>query len=221
MFLNRILLVALSPFLAFSITAQVQDDVKYVTIMMDDGPSSNTDWLLDVLRQADVHITFDLVAEKVEENPELTRAIVADGHEIFSHSVKHWDAHKITDEELRYEIVESKRIIEEVTGQRVSWYWPPYLITTPNMEPYLKEAGMQLCTFPGIVASNDFDESVSGPQIRERVLAGTHDGSLILLHEWRDETVDELPAIIRELKARGFVFITYTQMRKHWDGEPL
>lgn len=207
--------------MAFSMSAQAQEDVKYVTIMMDDGPSANTDWLLDVLRQADVRITFDLVAEKVEENPELTQAIVADGHEIFSHSVKHWDANKITDEELRYEIVESKRIIEEVTGQTVSWYWPPYLITTPRMDPYLKEAGLQLCDFPGIVASNDFETSVTGPQIRESVLAGTHDGSLILLHEWRDESVDELPAIIRELKARGFVFIPYTQMKKHWKGEAL
>ena len=41
---------------------------------------------------------------------------------------------------------------------------------------------------------------------------GVTDGCVILFHEWRAETAEQLPAILAELKRQGCVFLTFSQL---------
>ena len=55
----------------------------------DDGPSDNTMALLSTLKEAGVKDNFFLLGHKIDNHPEATKAIVADGHGAFAHSDTH------------------------------------------------------------------------------------------------------------------------------------
>jgi peptidoglycan/xylan/chitin deacetylase (PgdA/CDA1 family) len=68
------------------------------------------------------------------------------GHEIGSHTVNHIDLGKASAEELRYELVESKAVLEKLLGRRVRWLAYPFGGKDhfgPQAAAVAKEAGYQ------------------------------------------------------------------------------
>ena len=62
---------------------QLQEDgnqLKQIFLTFDDGPSSNTDRILDILKEYDVKATFFVVGKKGEQAVNAYRRIVAEGH---------------------------------------------------------------------------------------------------------------------------------------------
>ncbi len=60
-----------------------------VYLTFDDGPSDNTDRVLDILKKYNVKATFFLVGDKVETHPETVERIVEEGHAIGIHTDTH------------------------------------------------------------------------------------------------------------------------------------
>lgn len=61
-----------------------------VALTLDDGPSPEvTPRLLDLLAKAGATASFFLVGERAQRHPELVRAILAGGHDVFSHGHQH------------------------------------------------------------------------------------------------------------------------------------
>ena len=54
--------------------------------------------------------------------------------------------------------------------------------------------------------------AVSSPQVARDAVP---DGSVILFHEWRKETCDQMPAILAELRRQGCVFLTFSDLAAH------
>jgi len=189
--------------------------VMHVALMIDDGPSANTIRLLKVLKDADVKANFDLIGSNCEKNPELLLAIKADGHQILNHSYSHAQPATLTPAELTDDVVKCNTAMERIMGSQPHWYWPPYIAIDPRHEGILSTHGMEMANYSTLVGAGDYDESVSAETIRDDSIAKAEDGSLILFHEWRDATVDMMPAIIEGLRAKGAVFLTYDEMDKY------
>ena len=64
-------------------------DVRQVYFTFDDGPSEQTEEILDVLKQYNVKATFFVVGRTDERSKELYRRIVDEGHAIGLHSYSH------------------------------------------------------------------------------------------------------------------------------------
>ena len=62
---------------------------KKVYITFDDGPSKNTDALLDLLNEYNAKVTFFVIGHEGEENKRLYKRIVEEGHSIGMHSYSH------------------------------------------------------------------------------------------------------------------------------------
>ncbi len=61
-----------------------------VALTFDDGPSPvYTREILDLLHQYQAKATFFVLGEKVEQYPELVRAMIRDGHEVGNHTFDH------------------------------------------------------------------------------------------------------------------------------------
>ena len=65
------------------------EEKKKVYLTFDDGPSANTDEILDILRQYDVKATFFVVGKTDEASKEAYRRIVEEGHTLGMHSYSH------------------------------------------------------------------------------------------------------------------------------------
>lgn len=69
--------------------SEQDEDVRKVYLTFDDGPSSNTDRILDILAEYDVKATFFVLGKEGEKYQALYNRIVEEGHTLAMHSYTH------------------------------------------------------------------------------------------------------------------------------------
>jgi peptidoglycan/xylan/chitin deacetylase (PgdA/CDA1 family) len=97
-----------------------------IALTFDDGPDPRfTPQILDLLRRYGVRATFFVVGERALAHPSLVRRIVAEGHEIGSHSHTHPDFARLSWREARAEIAGARAAIEQLQGGPCRLFRPP------------------------------------------------------------------------------------------------
>ena len=98
--------------------------------------------ILELLARTDARATFFLIAEEARGHPEAVRRIVAEGHEVASHSMTHRLPFVDLDPQARQlEINSSKALLEDLSGQEVSGFRAPSWDAGPWLTSHLVEAG--------------------------------------------------------------------------------
>lgn len=180
--------------------------VACVSITFDDGPSSLTDGLLDILVERRAPATFYVQGNAVQNRPETARRIVAEGHEIANHTWKHPDLRKITDDaELREEIRRTQGAIVAVTGVTATSLRPPYGGYDVRVQA--------LAELPLILWDIDTEDwRRPGPDVVvERSVTRSAKGSIVLMHDTHTSTIEAVPGVIDGLRARGFTLATVVE----------
>ena len=189
-----------------------------VAFVFDDGPvPAQTEKMLAVLAQANVHVTFSYIGKNVIDHPELARAAAKAGHDIANHSYTHPHLKTLSDDTVRQEIRDASAAIEQATGRAPIWFWAPFLESDDRITTQIRAAG--LTHFPyqkfHFISTDDWNVAATdAATIHKRATTDISDKTVILCHEWRPETLAELPAIISELKAQGATFLTFSEMAK-------
>jgi len=208
-----ILFVAISYGLDFFKEAPVSSEPKRVALVFDDGPFPNhAPILLKLLAKEQVRVTFALVASNVQRFETTAKEIIAAGHEVANHSCTHKHPKGLTDAELEKEVVGGQKLTAEKTGYTPKWYWPPFLELDDRMPALAKTAGIEIYSLKNVIDSKDHDKSVSGKAIKRYATRNVPDGSVIVFHEWREETREQLPAILTELRRQNCVFMTLSEL---------
>lgn len=105
-------------------------DMPWVALTLDaGGTAENVPEVLATLREHHAHITFFLTGEWIRENPELTRQIVADGHEIGNHTLDHPDLTTLDDASIQRELAETEALLHQAAGEAASirpFFRPPF-----------------------------------------------------------------------------------------------
>jgi polysaccharide deacetylase family protein (PEP-CTERM system associated) len=83
---------------------------------------SNTHQLLNLFAKTGVRATFFFLGWVAQRSPQLVKAVHAAGHEIGCHGMSHELVYRQTPEVFRTETSDSKRLLEDLTGHRVSGY---------------------------------------------------------------------------------------------------
>lgn len=188
-------------------------DRKEVAITFDDGPHPGyTPKLLAILKQYNAKATFFLVGEKVEEYPDLVRAEFQAGHSIGNHTYHHVNLTKIPISDVAIEILADEMAIKKVTGVRPHLFRPPGGDYDRNVAKIVNTLGYTLVLWS--INPGDYEQPGEG-LIEERVLRKIHGGSIILLHDGVQQTVDVLPTILEYLKMEGYRCVTVDEMLKH------
>lgn len=194
-----------------SIQAAESTPAKRVAFVFDDGPLPvNTAKLLAVLAEEKVRVTFSLVGDRVNENPVLAQAIAAAGHEINNHSQTHAHPRNLDDAALEHEVAGAQQAITTAVGAAPRWYWPAFLETDDRLRAAVARAKLEIYTPRHLVVSMDYDKTVPAAEILRRATTDVRDGTVILCHETRPETREQLPAILAELRKQGCVFLTFS-----------
>ncbi len=195
------------------------EPVKRVALVFDDGPRpADVEPLLAVLAREQVAVTFSLVGARVDENPGAARTILAAGHEIANHSQTHAHPHELADAALDREVSAAQEKIAAVTGRAPRWYWPPFIEVDDRVRAAVARAKLMIYTPRHLVVSLDYDRTVPAAEIFRRATTDVSDGSVILFHEWREETRQQLPAILAELRRQHCVFLTFSGLHTALEG---
>ncbi|WP_124728235.1 polysaccharide deacetylase family protein [Staphylospora marina] len=198
------------------ITHRIDTDEKVVALTFDDGPAENTDAILDILKKHQVKGTFYLIGSDLEKNMDKGKKIAAEGHEIGNHSYSHTRMVFKTPSFIREEIEKTDELIRQAGYQGEIHFRPPYGKKFVFLPQYLSETGRRTITWdvePETYAEIDGNAE----KITEHVLANTRPGSIILLHvmyENRKASLESVDAIIQGLKAKGYRFVTVSELLK-------
>jgi peptidoglycan/xylan/chitin deacetylase (PgdA/CDA1 family) len=191
-------------------------EICAVALTFDDGPSEDTDRILDVLAAHNLKATFFMTGRNVERLPQTARRVVAEGHEIGNHSYSHPIFLYRTARETQQQLEHAQAVIASTTGIKPRLARPPCGVRTPA---YFRAAlSLGLRTVQWDVAGFDWKKR-SGQRIAHDVLRRARAGSIILLHDGdsegkqdRHETVAALPLIIEGLRARGLRIAPLAQL---------
>jgi peptidoglycan-N-acetylglucosamine deacetylase len=182
-----------------------------VSISFDDGPDPRwTPQILDILKAHGVKASFFMVGVNIEDDPNIVRRIVNEGHEIGIHTYTHPNLSKVSHERAFLECNATERLIETITGRSTLLFRPPY---HSDSRPHTSEelAAVEVAQKLGYLTVTDTidpeDWLCSGPDvILQRIKNSRRLGNILLLHDAggdRENTVKALPQIIDYLQARG------------------
>lgn len=206
-----------------TIVSRVPAGSKRVALTFDSGWIFDTAApILDVLKDYGLQVTFFPRGKWIDDHPGLVGRMLAEGHEIGSHSYTHPDLTKQTTEKVGQEIAQGKQALLGVAGDEafIPLYRPPYGAHNSSISQVLGTYGYGWVVM-WQVDSLDWKVEMSTQAIIDRVLGRVEDGGIVLMHIGRKETVESLPAIIDGLLARGYEIVRVTELLgiRH-EGEP-
>ena len=103
----------------------------------------NTTRILDLLQEHRARATFFVLGWVAERQPELIRRIADGGHEVASHGYGHDLIYNLSPAEFRSDVERGKKLVEDVTGQRVIGYRAPSFSITDWAVSILQELGFE------------------------------------------------------------------------------
>jgi cellulose synthase/poly-beta-1,6-N-acetylglucosamine synthase-like glycosyltransferase/peptidoglycan/xylan/chitin deacetylase (PgdA/CDA1 family) len=198
-----------------------------LALTFDDGPDPRwTPAILDILRQENVPATFFIIGKNGQAYPDLVRRLVNEGHEIGNHTFTHPNLGEIPASLTELELNATQRLIESLIGRSTVLFRPPYFGDAEadkpqEVEPALLAQQLGYLMIGVRIDPDDWQLPVTADEIINRTLKRAADnnpetrGQVILLHDSggdRSATVEALPRLIHELKARGFRFVPISEL---------
>ena len=208
MFLRRLFALVLC--FGLSIPAYGAKQSPCVALTFDDGPSGRfTRALLDGLEKRNVKATFLLCGYRLKDYPKEARRIYEEGHEIGLHGYSHSCMADMCPEELEREIADTLALLPE--GCKPVFMRPPGGKTSDVVLEAARQANLGVLSWsvdPKDWASHD------AQVIGQAVVQTVRDGDVILLHDMSDSSVEAALAIVDELQAQGFQFVTVSKLAR-------
>ncbi|WP_141579555.1 bifunctional polysaccharide deacetylase/glycosyltransferase family 2 protein [Actinomadura sp. WMMA1423] len=194
---------------------------KTIALTFDDGPDPEwTPRLLDVLRRRGARATFFTVGARVASEPELTRRVLREGHEIGSHTYTHADLAAVPRWRGRLEMDLTQRALAGAAGVHTRLMRMPYSSRPDGLTAPEWRAAERAGEDGYVVVLTDRDtEDWARPGtaaiVRRALAAGARgEGAVVMLHDSggdRSETVAAVEQIIDRLQPQGYRFTTLTR----------
>lgn len=194
-------------------------DEPFVAMTFDDGPSPlTTPRLLDILAERHIKATFFIVGENAAQYPKIVKRIIAEGHEIGNHSWSHPNLALLSDDKVRSELQRTDDAIFQAAGVHPKLMRPPYgsLSSLRGQARWInREFGYKIILWDVDPLDWKYRNST---HVESEILngdksqRGAHPGAIILSHDIRATTVDAMPSTLDQLIAKGFKFVSVSEL---------
>src|SRR5579859_595570 len=193
---------------------------RRVALTFDDGPDPNwTPKIAAILRRNDIPATFFVIGSEAARHPDIVRLLVREGNEIGNHTYTHVALSNGPGWQRRLQLDLTEATIAGITGHYTRLVRPPYSATPDSVT---RRDERDLAALAGrrylIVLANFDSEDWRRPGVARIVRAASPPGTtggIVMFHDGggnRSETVTALTQLIPELRARGFRFVTVSEL---------
>lgn len=187
-----------------------------VYLTFDDGPSSRTAEILDILKNYNIQATFFIIGKEGKAQPNLLKRMSEEGHSIGIHTYSHvYDKIYSSVENYLYDFNLTYELIQEITGEKPSVFrFPGGSINRYSLQNYqeiIAEMIRRGFTYydwnassgdagKGVSAASVYSNSIQSSENKSRVILLMHDSA------GKSYTVAALPKIIAYYQTKGFQF---------------
>ena len=182
---------------------------KVIYLTFDCGyENGNTGKILEALKKHSAPATFFAVGNFLQDNPELVKQIVSEGHTIGNHTMHHPDMSQISDlDSFRKEMEGVEALYREITGQEMTKYYrpPQGKYSTENLK-MAQQLGYQ--TFFWSLAYVEWyqNEQPTKEEAFSKLLPRIHPGAIVLLHNTSATNGNILDELLTKWEAQGYTF---------------
>ena len=201
--------------------AQAGDTLK-VYLTFDDGPSENSDRILDILDDYNVKATFFVNGREDEHSLAVYKRIVDEGHTIAMHSYSHNYSELYSSlDSFTADLNRIQGLIYDTTGVECNLYRFPggssNKISNADMSEYIKYLNdNDIRYLDWNVASGDATtQAYTSDDLVENVMKDVvkYKTSVVLMHDAdnKDATVEALPKLIEQLQGIGALILPVSE----------
>lgn len=166
--------------------------------------ASDIPQILDDLDRLDVKVTFFLVGDWCEKNPDMVKEMFARGHELANHSDSHPDMTTLSKEEVTAELNACSEKITALTGVSPTLFRAP----SGSYNDTVIQTARELSYYPIQWDADSVDWRGSTlDQMRSRIQKTLKPGSILLFHNDTKHTATALPLLIEEMQRDGFTIV--------------
>lgn len=179
-----------------------------VAVTFDDGPGNSTDELLDELKKRGVKVTFFIVGSRIEKYPDVIKREYEEGHELACHTWSHTNLTTLDAAGIQSEITQTKTAINNTVGADIG----EMLVRPPGgsyNDTVKSSVGAPLILWS--VDPKDWKYR-DAETVKNNILANTEDGSIVLVHDLYETSVEGALAAIDELQNQGYTFVTVSEL---------
>lgn len=178
-----------------------------IALTFDDGPGEYTDELLDCLEENNAHATFFMLGQNVGSWESTVQRMADIGCEIGSHSWDHPNLYDLSMDSVAKEFSDTDAALEKACGQKASVARAPYgnwsddIISTVG-KPFFTWS-MDSLDWSYLDVNKDYDAVMNGDLT---------DGSIILMHDIHEPSVQAAIKMIPELVQKGYKLMTVSEL---------
>lgn len=189
----------------------IDPDKKHVYLTFDDGPSTYTGDLLDLLDEYGIKVTFFTIGRTDEHSLEMYKEIVKRGHTLAMHSYSHdYGAIYASMDNFKADFEKIRNLLYETTGVKPWLYRFPggssNKVSKVDMQDLIKYLDSESTTYFDWNAVNGdaTGKKYTQKELIQNVMDGVnmYQNSVVLMHDTaaKKSTLDSLPELIKELQ---------------------
>ena len=178
-----------------------------IALTFDDGPGEYTDELLDCLEENNAHATFFMLGQNVGSWESTVQRMADIGCEIGSHSWDHPNLYDLSMDSVAKQFSDTDAALEKACGQKASVARAPYgnwsddIISTVG-KPFFTWS-LDSLDWSYLDVNKDYDAVMNGDLT---------DGSIILMHDIHEPSVQAAIKMIPELVQKGYKLMTVSEL---------
>ena len=178
-----------------------------LALTFDDGPGQYTDELLDCLEENNAHATFFMLGQNVSQYPDAPKRMLELGCEIGSHSWDHTQLTTIDIDAVAKQFSDTDNALIQACGQAATVARAPYgdgnsdIYNTVNKPFFMWSLDTE--DWKLLDADGDYNAVMNGDLT---------DGSIILMHDIHEPSVQAALRLIPDLIAKGYKLVTVSEM---------
>lgn len=187
------------------VLSRLPTDEPLVWLTIDDGPSDDTDAILDLLDRHSAKATFFLVGERAQARPALVREIVRRGHGLGNHSQGHpqsifW---ALGPARMRAQVGQAQAALTQISGVAPRWFRAVVGMANPFSAAALHEYDLARVAW----TARGYDAVLAEPsKVVARVERDLAAGAIVLMHEGapHGRNVETMALLLQRLDALGY-----------------
>lgn len=185
-----------------------------VALTFDDGyssPNGSLNKILDILKEHNLQVTFFLLGDWIKNHPSEMQRIINDGHEIGNHSYNHPLFTRLSEAQIRNEIIANEILIKQFGVDPKPIFRYPYGGHNANTDAIIKSLGYNYYQWTASTGDTGPNKN-NYASVLNGALSGLHDKSIILAHCSNDVTASALNQIIDSIQGAGYNIVRISEL---------
>lgn len=188
---------------------------KKVYLTFDDGPGTQTEKILDILKKENVKATFFVLGKEDEYSKKIYKRIVKEGHTLGMHSYSHiYEEIYSSKDKFKKDTEKEYNLLYSVTGVYPKFYRFPGgsrsdMIEVPfeELSDVLKQYNLSYIDW-NIISMDAVNSNASKEEITRGIMEAVaeYDSSVVLMYDTAAKitTAKALPSLIKQLKEKNY-----------------